>query len=98
MPHPTIKHLASGGVITNYHCVSRCGHCLYNSGPRRRQTYLAPGKAETIFRRILDLGCRSVHIDCDLCTDIRACLSRLEGRHFPELAPEGFYTAPPDSP
>lgn len=62
MPQPTIKHLASGGVITNYHCVSRCGHCLYNSGPHRRKAYLASGKAKPIFRRILDLGCRSVHI------------------------------------
>lgn len=58
----TIKHLISGGVITNYNCVSRCGHCLYNSGPHRSKAYMEIDRAEAIFRRILDLGCRSVHI------------------------------------
>jgi hypothetical protein len=57
-----IKRLVSGGVITNYHCVSRCGHCLYNSGPHRDRAYLDPAAATDIFRRILGLGCRSVHI------------------------------------
>ena len=57
-----IKRLASGGVITNYHCVSRCGHCLYNSSPKRPNDYLDTATAEAIFERISDLGCRSVHI------------------------------------
>lgn len=57
-----IKSLVSGGVITNYHCVSRCGHCLYNCGPHREKDYLDEERAERIFRRIAVLGCRSVHI------------------------------------
>ncbi len=58
----SIKRLASGGVITNYHCVSRCAHCLYNCSPRRAKIYLDETLAEKIFRRIAALGCRSVHI------------------------------------
>lgn len=62
MKNLNINGLVSGGVITNYHCVSRCGHCLYNCGPERSRDYLEGVRAEEIFRRILDLGCRSVHI------------------------------------
>jgi hypothetical protein len=62
MKNLVIKHLASGGVVTNYHCVSRCGHCLYNCSPDRSRNYLDRVLAEKIFRRIKDLGCRSVHI------------------------------------
>jgi hypothetical protein len=58
----SISSLASGGVITNYHCVSKCGHCLYNCSPDRSKAYLNRPTAEKIFSRILDLGCRSVHI------------------------------------
>lgn len=63
MPVPTIRHLASGGVITNYHCVSRCGHCLYNCGPHRPKDYLDDETAEAVFRRVRDLGCgiRGLH-------------------------------------
>ncbi len=57
-----IKNLVSGGVITNYHCVSHCGHCLYNCGPHRARDYLDGPRAESIFRCIARLGCRSVHI------------------------------------
>ena len=57
-----IRRLASGGVITNYHCVSRCGHCLYNCSPRRGNAYLRESVATKIFGRIAELGCRSVHI------------------------------------
>lgn len=57
-----IKSLSSGGVITNYHCVSRCGHCLYNCGPHRNKDYLDPDLAEKIFTVIATFGCRSVHI------------------------------------
>jgi len=57
-----IPRLASGGVITNYHCVSRCGHCLYNCGPHRAKDYLDAKTAGAIFGVILDQGCRSVHI------------------------------------
>lgn len=62
MPQLSIRRLTSGGVITNYHCVSRCGHCLYNSSPRRDKAYLEPDLADTIFRQIAAHGCRSVHI------------------------------------
>jgi hypothetical protein len=62
MPQLTIGRLASGGVITNYDCVSKCGHCLYNCGPHRSEDYLDEACAETIFNRIAALGCRSVHI------------------------------------
>ncbi len=58
----SINRLASGGVITNYHCVSRCGHCLYNCSPKRGKAYLDGKVAGRIFRRIRSLGCRSVHI------------------------------------
>jgi hypothetical protein len=58
----SIKRLLSGGVITTYHCVSRCGHCLYNCGPHRSKDYLDARLAERIFARIAGLGCRSVHI------------------------------------
>ena len=57
-----VNHLASGGVITNYHCVSSCGHCLYNCGPHRSKDYLEASTAERIFRVIMQRGCRSVHI------------------------------------
>jgi hypothetical protein len=59
---PNIIRLTSGGVITNYHCTSRCAHCLYNSGPHRSKNYLQSETAETIFETILMRGCRSVHI------------------------------------
>lgn len=57
-----IKRLASGGVITNYSCVSRCGHCLYNCSPHRSRDYLDGETGGRIFHRILELGCRSVHV------------------------------------
>jgi len=62
MTELSIRRLTSGGVITNYHCVSRCGHCLYNCGPHRTRDYLEEAAAGNIFRRIAELGCRSVHI------------------------------------
>lgn len=62
MERLTIGRLCSGGVITNYDCVSRCGHCLYNCGPHREKDYLAAAAAERIFARIAELGCRAVHI------------------------------------
>jgi hypothetical protein len=62
MSELTISRLASGGVITNYHCVSACGHCLYNCGPTRAKDYLDSATAAPVFRRIAELGCRAVHI------------------------------------
>ena len=57
-----IRRLTSGGVITNYDCVSRCGHCLYNCSPHRKNDYLDESMAAAVFTRIAGLGCRSVHI------------------------------------
>jgi hypothetical protein len=57
-----IKSLSSGGVITNYDCVSKCGHCLYNCGPHRTKAYLDAALAEKVFTHITSMGCRSVHI------------------------------------
>ena len=57
-----VKRLSSGGVITNYNCVSTCGHCLYNCGPERPKDYLDRAMAGKIFRIIMRNGCRSVHI------------------------------------
>jgi Radical SAM superfamily len=58
----TIRKLFSGGLITNYFCTSRCRHCLYNCSPNRGKEYIDSETAEKCFIRILELGCRSVHI------------------------------------
>jgi len=57
-----IKRLASGGIITNYFCTSRCRHCLYNCSPLRGKGYLDPETGEEILRHVRRLGCASVHI------------------------------------
>lgn len=57
-----ISRLTSGGVITNYNCVSHCGHCLYNCGPHRSKDYLDTEVAGKVFTAILKHGCHSVHI------------------------------------
>jgi hypothetical protein len=58
----TIRKLISGGLITNYFCTSRCRHCLYNCSPNREKEYIDSETAEKCFIRILELGCRFVHI------------------------------------
>lgn len=57
-----IRKLQSGGVITNYHCVSSCRHCLYNCHPKRDKAYLTPQRATTIFSHIRRKGCSSIHL------------------------------------
>ena len=57
-----IPDLKSGGLITTYHCVSRCGHCLYNCGPERSRNYMDRETAVVCFNRIRELGCRAMHI------------------------------------
>ncbi len=57
-----ISSLGSGGLITNYHCVSRCGHCLYACGPRRTKDYIDPDTARANLETVRRLGCPSVHI------------------------------------
>jgi len=58
----TIRKLFSGGLITNYFCTSRCRHCLYNCSPNRGKEYIDSETAEKCFTRVLELGCRSMHI------------------------------------
>ena len=58
----TIRRLISGGLITNYFCTSRCRHCLYHCSPNWVKEYIDSETAEKCFIRILELGCRSVHI------------------------------------
>ncbi|SHF15621.1 4Fe-4S single cluster domain-containing protein [Desulfacinum infernum DSM 9756] len=58
----TIRSLQSGGLITNYHCTSRCRHCLYCSGPRWPKDFMDRETARRAMETILRLGCASVHI------------------------------------
>ena len=52
----------SGGIITNYFCTSRCGHCLYNCSPQWAKAYISVQTAEKNLQKVRSLGCRSVHI------------------------------------
>jgi hypothetical protein len=52
----------SGGIITNYFCTSRCGHCLYNCSPQWAKEYISVQTAEKNLRAVRSLGCRAVHI------------------------------------
>ena len=52
----------SGGMITNYFCTSRCGHCLYNCSPRWEKEYITTPTAEKNLQAVRSLGCRAVHI------------------------------------
>jgi hypothetical protein len=57
-----IRQLISGGLITNYFCTSRCGHCLYNCSPQWDKEYVTPETAEKSLQSVRSLGCRSIHI------------------------------------
>ncbi len=57
-----IRHLMSGGIITNYFCTSTCKHCLYNCSPQWEKRYIDPQTAEKNLQTVRSLGCRSVHI------------------------------------
>ncbi len=57
-----IRHLISGGIITNYFCTSRCGHCLYNCSPQWKKEYITVQTAEKNLQTVRSLGCRAVHI------------------------------------
>jgi hypothetical protein len=57
-----IDGLYSGGVITNYHCSSRCLHCLYNCGPERSRDYISAAMAANIFSTLKSQGCRAIHV------------------------------------
>ncbi|WP_457573569.1 radical SAM protein [Desulfolithobacter sp.] len=58
----TIRCLVSGGLITNYDCSSRCGHCLYRCSPFRSREYISDDRASAAFALARSLGCRSMHI------------------------------------
>ncbi len=57
-----VDRLVSGGIITNYFCTSKCGHCLYKCGPGRSGGYITPETAGKSLRLVRRLGCKSVHI------------------------------------
>jgi hypothetical protein len=57
-----IKRLISGGLVTNYHCPSRCRHCLYNCSPSRSEDFIDPDTAQAVFQTVRAMGCGSLHI------------------------------------
>jgi hypothetical protein len=57
-----IRHLSSGGLITNYHCTSRCGHCLYCCSPHRDRGYIDAATTRQNLETIRRLGCQAVHV------------------------------------
>jgi hypothetical protein len=57
-----IKRLQSGGVITNYYCTSKCGHCLYGGSPRWQKDYIDKKTMSQILGKVKTLGCDTVHI------------------------------------
>ena len=57
-----IRHLVSGGMITNYFCTSKCRHCLYKCGPHWEKNYIDRHVAKENLSIVLSLGCRSIHI------------------------------------
>jgi hypothetical protein len=62
MAEINIRRLMSGGIITNYFCTSRCGHCLYNCSPQWEKEYIdlfgnyIPGLCSGLAIAIEDLG------------------------------------------
>jgi hypothetical protein len=57
-----IDHLASGGLIPNYYCTSKCRHCLYACSPKWDKDYIDAETTEKNVLKIKSLGCRSIHI------------------------------------
>jgi hypothetical protein len=57
-----IKHLSSGGLITNYYCTSKCRHCLYCCSPNWERKYIDPETTRRNFQKIKELGCHAVHV------------------------------------
>lgn len=56
------KHLASGGLITNYYCTSQCAHCLYACSPRWEKRYIDAATTRRNLEKIKGLGCHAIHI------------------------------------
>ena len=57
-----ISKINSGGIITNYYCSSKCRHCLYGCSPSWKKNYINPETAKSLFKKIHELDCNSVHI------------------------------------
>lgn len=57
-----IRHLSSGGLITNYSCTSRCAHCLYCCSPQREKSYIDETTTRLNLEKIRALGCTAVHV------------------------------------
>ena len=57
-----IESLQSGGLITNYYCTSKCGHCLYGCSPMWERRFIDEETARKNFQTIKRLGCHAVHI------------------------------------
>lgn len=57
-----INSLHSGGIITNYYCSSKCGHCLYACSPAWPKDYIKEDSLLKTLHKIRELGCDSVHI------------------------------------
>lgn len=57
-----IDRLDSGGLITNYYCTSKCGHCLYACSPSWDRQYIDTVTTEKNIHKIKSLRCQSIHI------------------------------------
>ena len=57
-----IFKLTSGGLMVNYRCSARCGHCLYNCSPDREGDYISADLAKEVFLRVRALGTPSMHV------------------------------------
>lgn len=57
-----IERLQSGGLITNYYCTSRCGHCLYGCSPRWEKVYIDIETTRKNLETVKELGCSSIHV------------------------------------
>ena len=51
-----IFKLTSGGLMVNYRCQARCGHCLYHCSPDREPDTISPERAGEVFSRVRALG------------------------------------------
>lgn len=56
------NRLASGGMITNYDCSSKCKHCVYASSPCWPKDYITVDMASEIFQVLRKFQCTAVHI------------------------------------
>lgn len=50
------------GVIINYACSARCGHCMFAGAPKGSKDFITPEAAERVAQRLSQAGVASVHI------------------------------------